>query len=120
MTPIVFVAGSSTAAASPICEKVAGGMVCEQDPPGMHYDAVYLRQCSSNHRYIFGRGPNGENLVCSGGGPGGPVWGTAPTLFGVQQPGAACPSWLPGGAAAQTLDGIALICQRGVGWTRNS
>jgi hypothetical protein len=106
--------------ANPICEKVLGGTICEHDPPGMHYDAVYLRGCSSFHRNIFGRSSNGENLVCAGGGPGGPVWGPAPTLFGEQLPGGACPSWLPAGAAAQTPDGYALVCQRGVGWTVNS
>ena len=106
--------------ANPICEKVLGGTVCEQDPPGMHYNAVYLQQCNNNLRYIFGRGADGGNLVCAGGGPGGPVWGSAPTLFGEQSPGGACPSWIPGGAAAQTPNGIALICQRGVGWTPNS
>lgn len=106
--------------ANPTCEQVLGGTVCEQDPPGMQYTATYFQPCNSAQRYIFGRSSNGQNLVCSGGGPNGPIWGQAPPLFGVQAPGAACPSWHPGGAAAQTSDGRALICQRGVGWTVNS
>jgi hypothetical protein len=115
-----YPAAAEASPANPICEKVLGGTICEQDPPGMHYEAVYLRGCTNFHHNIFGRSLNGENLVCAGGGPSGPVWNPAPTLFGEQLPGGACPSWLPGGAAAQTPDGLALVCQRGVGWTVNS
>lgn len=102
--------------ANPMCEKVRTGMVCEADPPGMNFDAVLGQPCRGIYPvFIFGRGPSGE-LVCEGapvGRYGQGIWASrTQVLFGgSQQPGFGCPSWVPGGAAAQTGDGRALLCE---------
>jgi hypothetical protein len=62
LTAAVAVAaiGSAPAAAAdptnPICVKVVSGTICEQDVPGMHYDAVRGQPCAnSNWHYIRAR-----------------------------------------------------------------
>ncbi len=100
------------------CLNLPGAVVCVEDPPGMNYNAVPLQKCNSaSGRYIFGRGPDGQNLVCAG---YPAVWNRGPTLFGVQAPGGVCPFQLPmiGIAAAQTVDGRPLICGE-QGWFIN-
>jgi hypothetical protein len=109
--------GAASSPANPICEKVRTGMVCEQDPPGMLFDAVLGQPCRGMYPfYIFGRGPSGELVCRQDGARVGQftegVWAPrTQVLFGVQLPGFGCPSWLPGGAAAQTTDGRGLRCQ---------
>ena len=122
---IVAAVGTSPAAAgspaNPICEKVRTGMVCEQDPPGTQFDAALGQPCRGLYPfYLFGRGRSGE-LVChqDGARVGQAMEGIwlarTQALFGVQLPGFGCPSWLPGGAAAQTNDGRGLLCE-GTSW----
>jgi hypothetical protein len=106
-------AGSPT---NPICEKVRTGMVCETDPPGMNFDAALGLPCRGLYPYyIFGRGPGGD-LICKGqpvGQFGQGIWASrSQVLFGVQLPGFGCPSWVKGGAVAQTNDGRALFCEK--------
>ena len=108
------VAGSPT---NQRCENVRTGMVCQADPPGMNFDAALGQTCRGvNPFYIFGRGRGGE-LVCRYDGlrfgqTGEGVWSPrTQMLFGVQQAGFGCPSWVPGGAAAETGDGRGLRCE---------
>ena len=113
---------ASSNPSNPQCEKVNGGTVCEEDPPGMHYDAVYLQPCDNLHFYIFGRdAQSGDNLVCHWNpNTGTGIWDRGITLFGVKRLGGACPSWISGVAAAQSLNGRALVCEWGNGWILNS
>lgn len=109
------------------CLNVSGAVVCQEDPPGMHYDAIPGKGCSNASQYIFGRGPDGENLACSG---YPPVWNSGPLLFGRKSPGGPCPYNGPGSdvfrmpgepdvTAAQTSDGRPLICGRDGRWFLN-
>lgn len=103
------------APANPVCERVRTGMVCEADPPGVAYDAVLGQRCGGMFPYyLFGRGPSG-GLICAGapaGRFGDGIWASrTQVLFGVQLAGFGCPSWVPGGAAAQTGNGRALLCE---------
>lgn len=116
---ITAAAGTTPAAAgspaNPICEKVRTGIVCEADPPGVKADAALGQPCRGLYPfYIFGRGPSGE-LVCQGapvGRFGQGIWASrTQVLFGVQLAGFGCPSWVPGGAAAELGDGRALLCE---------
>ena len=106
-------AGSTPPTKGP-CLNLSAAVVCVDDPPGMNYNAIPLQACTdASGRFIFGRGPDGQALVCAG---YPSVWNPAPTLFGQQAVGGVCPYQLPGiaVAAAQTVDGRPLICgQRG-------
>src|ERR1700687_1122566 len=92
------------------------------DVPGMNYDASLTAPCDSWERYIFGRGPGGEALAChyipnqwppvySG------FWVISYPLYGVQEIGAPCSN--PRGAAAQSPDGLALVCTEAQGWQQD-
>lgn len=94
------------------------------DVPGIKYDAFLSAPCFSWERYIFGRGPGGEALAChflpnlSYTGMDRPPEGTgfwviSPRLYGVQEVGAPCPG---SQAAAQSPDGLPLLCLGDRGW----
>lgn len=101
------------------CLNVSGTVVCVEDPPGMNYSAALGQKCNNaSGRYIFGRGADGQTLVCAG---YPSSWNRGPMVFGVQYPGGACPfdgQSLMGRAAAQTPDGRPLICGE-QGWVIN-
>jgi hypothetical protein len=84
------------------------------DVPGMDYDASLTGPCSSWERYIFGRGPGGEALACHYIPNQWPpvywgFWVISYPLYGVQEIGAPCEN--PRGAAAQSPDGLPLVCK---------
>ena len=90
--------------------------------PGMSYDASLGAPCDSWERYIFGRGPGGEALAChyipnqwppvdTG------FWVISYPLDGVQAIGTPCPN--PRGLAAQSPDGLALVCTTAAGWVQD-
>jgi hypothetical protein len=92
------------------------------DVPGMVYGVEYSTACYSWERFIFGRGDTGQTYAChyipnqwppveSG------FWVWSPPTYGVQQIGAPCPN--PRGAAAQTVDGLALECAGSRGWQQD-
>jgi hypothetical protein len=89
------------------------------DVPGMNYDANLSGPCDSWERFVFGRGPGGEPLSCRFIPNQWPpvywgFWTTSYPLYGVQAIAAPCPDWR--GAAAQSPDGLALICTLNDGW----
>ncbi|TGD88290.1 hypothetical protein BayCH28_11055 [Mycolicibacterium sp. CH28] len=94
------------------------------DPPGMSYDAYLSAPCYRWDRFVFGRGPGGEPLACHwipGQSPigmdrppeGVGFWVLSPKIYGVQQVGAACPG---SQAAAQSPDGLPMLCLGAQGW----
>jgi hypothetical protein len=94
------------------------------DPPGMSYDAYLNAPCYRWDRFIFGRGPGGEPLACHwipGQSPigmdrppeGVGFWVLSPKIYGVQAVGAPCPG---SQAAAQSPDGLPMLCLGAQGW----
>lgn len=94
------------------------------DVPGITYDAHLSAPCFRWDRYIFGRGPGGEALAChfianlSYVGMDRPPEGTgfwviSPKLYGVQEVGSPCPAPQ---AAAQSPDGLPMLCVGSRGW----
>ena len=92
------------------------------DVPNMVYGVEYSTACYSWERFIFGRGATGQTYAChyipnqwppvyTG------FWVWSPPLYGVQEIGAPCPN--PRGAAAQTADGLALLCAGAKGWQQD-
>jgi hypothetical protein len=89
------------------------------DVPGMNYDASLNAPCYSWERFIFGRGRGGEAMQCHWIPNQWPpiyngYWVISYPLYGVQEIGAPCDN--PRGAAAQSPDGIALVCTMQYGW----
>lgn len=85
----------------------------DTDVPGMNYDAALSAPCYSWETYIYGRGPQGEALACHWIPNQWPpvdtgFWVISYPLYGVQQTGAPCPN--PRGAAAQSPDGLPMLC----------
>lgn len=88
------------------------------DVPGMNYDAHLAGPCTSWERFTFGRGPGGEALACHWIPNQFPAvttgfWVTSYPLYGVQERGAPCPNPQ---AAAQTPDGLPMLCLGARGW----
>jgi hypothetical protein len=94
------------------------------DVPEMVYEAHLSAPCFRWDRFIFGRGPGGEALAChfipnlSYTGMARPPAGTgfwviSPRLYGVQEVGAPCPG---SQAAAQSPDGLPMLCVGDRGW----
>jgi hypothetical protein len=78
------------------------------DVPGMNYDANLNAPCDNTERFIFGRGRGGEVMQCHWI-PN--QWPPVYTGFWIS-----CPN--PRGAAAQSPDGIALVCTASYGWVQ--
>jgi hypothetical protein len=75
--------------------------------PNMSTGAVGA-PCYRWDRFIFGQGAGGQVLACvSASGVTG-TWVSSAPLFGVQQRGAPCAT--PGGGAAQSYDGLGMVC----------
>lgn len=94
------------------------------DVPGMNYEAYLSAPCYQWDRFIFGRGPGGEPLACHwipGQSPigmdrppeGVGFWVISYKLYGVQAPGTPCPGPQ---AAAQSPDGLPMLCLGAQGW----
>ncbi|WP_007468431.1 excalibur calcium-binding domain-containing protein [Segniliparus rugosus] len=64
--------------------------------------------CCNAERFIFGKGPNGEQLACAYAGNTTPRWVSAASFVGTKTRGSACSFHTDG--TAETPDGIALIC----------
>jgi hypothetical protein len=89
------------------------------DVPGMSYDAALNAPCYSWERFIFGRGRGGQAMQCHWIPNQWPpiytgFWVISYPLYGVHNIGEPCDN--PRGAAAQSPDGIALVCTAQYGW----
>ncbi|WP_431231960.1 hypothetical protein ACQ856_20975 [Mycolicibacterium psychrotolerans] len=98
------------------------------DPPGMSYEAYLSAPCYQWDRFAFGRGPGGEPLLCRwipGQSPigmdrppeGVGFWVLSPKIYGVQAVGSPCPG---SQAAAQSPDGLPMLCLGAQGWQPGS
>jgi hypothetical protein len=90
----------------------------DTDVPGMNYDAALTAPCDNTETFTFGRGPGGEALQCRWVPNQWPpvytgFWQISYPLYGVQAFGAPCPN--PRGSAAQSPDGLPLVCTEN-GW----
>ena len=94
------------------------------DPPGIDYTANLYAPCYALDRFIFGRGPGGEPLACHfipNQSPFGEArspadagtWVVSYKLYGVQAVGAPCPGPQ---SAAQSPDGLPMLCLGAQGW----
>ena len=90
-----------------LCQREIGGS-SPQAVPNMRNDAVLGQSCSNWQRYIFGYDANGNVLACAVAVNNG-IWVKAAPLYGVQHIGAPCNLGGSGGAA-QSPDGLGLIC----------
>ncbi|ORX00582.1 hypothetical protein [Mycolicibacillus trivialis] len=99
----------------------------DTDVPGIVYDASAGTPCHSWEKFIFGRGRDGQTLAChwipNQGPPWDPpttgFWVNSPPLRGVQDVGAPCPDPKRSQVAAQSPDGLPMLCtERGwqPGW----
>ena len=115
----IAVAGATLTAAPAASAAPTEGLA---DVPNMVYGVEYSTACTSWERFIFGRGDTGQTYAChyipnqwppvyTG------FWVWSPPLYGVQTIGAPCPN--PRGAAAQTVDGLALLCAGAKGWQQD-
>ncbi|MBV8966614.1 MAG: hypothetical protein JO191_10610 [Mycobacteriaceae bacterium] len=91
------------------------------DVPGMNYDAALNAPCDNTDLFIFGRGRGGEPMQCHWIPNQWPpvytgFWVSSYPLYGVHNIGEPCPN--PRGAAAQSPDGIALVCTASYGWVQ--
>jgi hypothetical protein len=106
-----LVTGVAVTAALAIAPVASADSSDEQDVPIMHYDGVYGGRCYNVDRFIFGRAPNGQALACVAFDDVG-TWVLSSPLHGVQLIGLPC----SGDGAAQTPDGLPLICVLNQGW----
>lgn len=88
------------------------------DPPGMSYEAHLSAPCFRWDRFIFGRGPGGEPLACHWIPNQWPpvytgFWVASYKLYGEQAVGTPCPGPQ---AAAQSPDGLPMLCLGARGW----
>jgi hypothetical protein len=88
------------------------------DPPGMNYEARLSAPCDAGDRFVYGRGPGGEPLICQWVPNQWPpvytgFWQVSYKIYGVQTPGTPCPGPQ---AAAQSPDGLPMLCLGAQGW----
>ena len=103
ITAGVAVAGVALAVpslASPRCD----GQSCV---PGVGVGAVIGAPCTTPDRYIFSTTASGEPAACAYAGRDTPSWVSSVGLVGVRDIDSSCP---PGTGAAQSPDGIPLLC----------
>jgi hypothetical protein len=91
------------------------------DVPGMSYDAPLQGPCTNTERFIFGRSRGGQAMQCHWIPNQWPpvdtgFWQISYPLYGVHNIGEPCDN--PRGAAAQSPDGIALVCTAQYGWVQ--
>lgn len=117
------VAGSALAA-SPSALADGSNQSYPGDVPGITYDAHLSAPCYRWDRFIFGRGPGGEALAChfipnlsyvpiDRPPEGTGFWVISPKLYDVQTVGSPCPG---SQAAAQSPDGLPMLCLGAQGW----
>jgi len=88
------------------------------DPPGMSYDAYLNAPCFRWDRFTYGRGPGDEPLQCQWIPNQWPpvdtgFWVPTYKIYGVQPVGSPCPGPQ---AAAQSPDGLPMLCLGAQGW----
>ena len=94
----------------------------EGDVPNMNYQASLGAPCDNYERFIFGRGPSGQAEACHFPPPNQfppattGYWVISYPLYGVHNIGEPCEN--PRGSAAQSPDGIALVCTAQWGWVQ--
>jgi hypothetical protein len=91
------------------------------DVPGMNYDVALNAPCDNTERFIFGRGHGGEAMQCHWIPNQWPpvytgFWVISYPLYGVHNIGEPCDN--PRGGAAQSPDGLALVCTASYGWVQ--
>ncbi len=117
-----------------IATAVAGGVLAAApsaaadgypgDVPGITYGAHLSAPCYRWDRFILGRGRGGEALAChfianlsyvpiDRPPEGTGFWVISPKLYGVQEVGSPCPG---SQAAAQSPDGLPMLCLGAQGW----
>ena len=85
----------------------------------MNFQASLGAPCDNYERFIFGRGPSGQAEACHFPPPNQfpaattGYWVISYPLYGVQQNGAPCPGPQ---SAAQTPDGLPMLCLGAQGW----
>ncbi|MCV7400936.1 hypothetical protein H7K24_12310 [Mycobacterium fragae] len=115
MTTVKFAAGAAIASLTlGVAPISAADVPDETDVPGMTYGVEVGAPCSNFHRYIFGRTASGQAVACVSSDGSSGNWVLSSPLSGVQQIGTPCP---PGqDAAAQSPDGVGLMCVINQGW----
>lgn len=88
------------------------------DVPGMAQGVSIDQPCTSWERFIYGRGPDGQAMACHFIPNQFPAkdtgfWMISYRLYGVQDIGKPCPG---SQAAAQSPDGLPLVCVGAQGW----
>lgn len=82
---------------------------------GLVQGAVLGQSCTSTQRFVFGQTAAGDTVICSGQGSSG-TWIRSIPVIGTRPLGSSCVAGVE--LAAQTPDGIPVICGDGV-WVRN-
>lgn len=85
------------------------------DVPGLVSGAVLGQPCTNTQRFVFGQTAAGDTLLCTGQGSAG-TWIRSIPVIGTRPLGSSCTEGFE--LAAQTPDGIPIICGDGV-WVRN-
>jgi len=101
-------------AATGQCPTPMGGV--SNNVQGLVYGAVVGQPCTSTQRYVFGQTAGGGTTVCSGQGSSG-TWVMSIPLIGTRPLGSSCVAGFA--QAAQTPDGIPVVCGESGTWVRN-
>ncbi len=87
------------------------------DVEGLQQGAVIGQPCSSFERYIFGELANGDTAACARQADGTGVWVNSIPVIGTRPLGTSCVAGFS--TAAQSPEGIPMICSDGGAWIRN-
>ena len=122
----LFLASVALGGALAIAQSATAAPSYNGDVPGMAQNVRLGDACTSWDRFIFGRGAEGQPMACHwinnqiyipGGWDSPPegvgFWVYSPKLYGVQTPGSPCPG---SQAAAQSPDGLPMLCLGAQGW----
>lgn len=118
----LFIASAVAGAAIAAAPGAAAEQGWEGDVPGIIYGVRADQRCDNLDVFIFGRGDDGQAMMCRfipNQWPPKP-WGTwliSYPLYGVQETGAPCPGPQ---AAAQHPDGRPMLCLGARGWQPGS
>lgn len=78
--------------------------------PGITLGVVTGQSCSNTEAFIFGVSPSGQPMACGHALNGGGLWGPSIALVGVRPVSSPCTE---AGLAAQSLNGLPLVCGDG-------